>query len=75
MIEEDEVVKMATNVDRVLQELMADYRIHPLSLSAVMLARLSHLNNVVGTTDEFIQLTKESIEQIRKFPLSKKTTH
>jgi hypothetical protein len=54
---DDDMLKMVSDeADIFISESCVKYKMPPLALSAVMLARLIHLNNSVKTSDELAKL-------------------
>ena len=50
---EDNISKIAFEIDDVISNLITKYDIDPLSLSAILLARLVRDNDFVGSGDDF----------------------
>ena len=56
MINDEDLAKLSYEVDDIMHRLCVEYKISPLMLSSVMLARLSHLNVAAKTVDDYINL-------------------
>lgn len=56
MIKDEDLAKLSYEVDDIMHRLCVEYKISPLMLSSVMLARLSHLNVAAKTVDDYINL-------------------
>ena len=50
---EDNISKIAFEIDDVISNLITKYDIDPLSLSAILLARLVRANDFIGSGDDF----------------------
>jgi hypothetical protein len=58
-------------IDLFITELCVKYKMPPLALSAVMLARLIHLNNSVNSSDDLAKLLLSVSESILNKELEK----
>ena len=56
MINDEDLAKLSYEVDDIMHRLCVEYKISPLMLSSVMLARLSHLNVAAKTVEDYINL-------------------
>ena len=56
MIKDEDLAKLSYEVDDIMHRLCVEYKISPLMLSSVMLARLSHLNVAAKTVEDYINL-------------------
>jgi len=56
MIKDEDLAKLSYDVDDMMHKFCMEYKISPLMLSSVILARLSHLNVSAKTVDDFINL-------------------
>ena len=61
---EDNISKIAFEIDDVISNLITKYDIDPLSLSAILLARLVRANDFVGSGDDF-RLIAANIPKIK----------
>ena len=65
----DELIRLTRELDTAMLEGMTKYNLSPLSISAVMLARLSFLNSVAGGVDglgEYYELLEFHSEKVYK---------
>jgi hypothetical protein len=53
---DQQLIEISRSVDSYITTLLNKYEITPLSLAAVLLARLMVLNNEAGSTEDFIKL-------------------
>jgi hypothetical protein len=56
MIDDNDLVDISKEVDDMLIGLSTTYKMDPLSLSAVLLARMVHLNRLVDGQDDLAKL-------------------
>lgn len=56
MIRDEDLENLSYDVDDMMHKFCMEYKISPLMLSSVILARLSHLNVSAKTVDDFINL-------------------
>ena len=56
MIDDNDLVDVSKEVDDMLIGLATTYKMDPLSLSAVLLARMVHLNRLVDGQDDLAKL-------------------
>ena len=61
---DDNISKIAFEIDDVISNLITKYDIDPLSLSAILLARLVRANDFVGSGDDF-RLIAANIPKIK----------
>lgn len=60
----DNISKMAYEIDDVISDFIIKYNIDPLSFSAILLARLVRANDFVGSGDDF-RLIAANIPKIK----------
>jgi len=63
-MEDDKLSKIAYEIDDVISEFISKYDIDPLSLSAILLARLVRANDFIGSGDDF-RLIAANIPKIK----------
>lgn len=57
---DDQALEVISNeLDEIVTVLCIKHKLSPLILSSIMLARLYHLNNAAGSTEDFKQLLRE----------------
>jgi hypothetical protein len=56
MVSDDDLAKLSFEVDDIITDLMKRYQIDPLSMTAVILARLVLANDNAGSGDDFRKL-------------------
>ena len=61
---DDNISKIAFEIDDVISNLITKYDIDPLSLSAILLARLVRANDFIGSGDDF-RLIAANIPKIK----------
>jgi hypothetical protein len=62
MTEEQQLEEISIKVDEFLLNLLQDYKLSPLNLSAVVSGRVYMFNESAGTVDEFKQLLEHVLE-------------
>lgn len=62
MTEEQKLQEISIKVDEFLLNLLQDYKLSPLNLSAVISGRVYMFNESAGTVDEFKQLLEQVIQ-------------
>jgi hypothetical protein len=63
-MEDDNISKIAFEIDDVISEFISKYNIDPLSFSAIILARLVRANDFIGTGEDF-RLIAANIPKIK----------
>lgn len=58
----DNVKALAADIDIMVGQLMTQYQLEPLQISAVILARIMRLNFEMGEADTFNKLMENAIE-------------
>ena len=58
----DNVKALAADIDLMIGQLMTQYQLEPLQISAVILARIMRLNFEMGEADTFNKLMENAIE-------------
>ena len=53
---DENLIEISRGVDTYLYKLLEDYEVTPLSLAAVLLARAMVLNKDAGSSDDFVKL-------------------
>jgi len=56
MLSDDNLKKLAYEVDDIIQSLLEKYQVNPLSLTAVILARIVMTNDFIGSGEDFREL-------------------
>ena len=64
MITDEKMLKISNQVDDWLANLVVDQNIAPLPVSAIILARMAHLNRFVDTEKEYGVLLSETSKTI-----------
>ena len=62
MTEEKQLQEISIKVDEFLLELLQDYKLSPLNISAVVSGRVFMFNESAGTTKEFKELLEHVLE-------------
>ena len=57
----DNVKALAADIDLMISQLMDQYQLEPLQISAVILARIMRMNMELGDSDTFNQLMSNAI--------------
>ena len=65
MNEDELILEIASRADQYISDLCNEFKIHPLSLSAVFMARLGLLCKSIGEAEEYLALLRHSIETIK----------
>jgi hypothetical protein len=56
MLNDEKLIEISQGVDSYLSTLLVKYKVTPLSLAAVLLARTMVLNKEAGSTEDFLKL-------------------
>ena len=56
MLNDEKLIEISRGVDSYLSTLLVKYEVTPLSLAAVLLARVMVLNKEAGSTEDFLKL-------------------
>ncbi len=56
MIKDEELAKLSYELDDLMHRLCMEYKISPLVLSSIVIARLSHLNVAAKSVDDYVNL-------------------
>ena len=70
MLTDEKLLEVSVKVDKFLLDLVQEYEMPALSLSAVMLARLMLINNEMQSTNDF----KKLMGVVSEAPIIKNTT-
>jgi hypothetical protein len=70
MLTDEKLLEVSVKVDKFLLDIVQEYEMPALALSAVMLARLMLINNEVQSTDDF----KKLMSVVSETPILKNTT-
>jgi hypothetical protein len=70
MLTDEKLLEVSVKVDKFLLDIVQEYEMPALALSAVMLARLMLINNEVQSTDDF----KKLMGVVSETPILKNTT-
>ena len=60
-MDSDDVAALAGEIDVVISQVMDQYQLEPLQISAVILARIMRMNMELGESDTFNQLMSNAI--------------
>ena len=66
MHDDDKLIEISLEVDKIIGDLIHKYEMSPLSISAVVLARLVRFNIEMQDNDDFRKLMQSAIEQTVK---------
>ena len=58
------VQALAADIDMIIGQLMSQYELEPLQISAVILARIMRMNMELGEADTFNQLMSNAINDV-----------
>ena len=56
MLNDEKLIEISRGVDNYISTLLVKYEVTPLSLAAVLLARVMVLNKEAGSTEDFLKL-------------------
>jgi hypothetical protein len=70
MLTDEKLLEVSTKVDKFLLDIVQEYEMPALALSAVILARLMLINNEMQSTDDF----KKLMGVVSQAPILKNTT-
>jgi hypothetical protein len=56
MIKDEDLAKLSYELDDLMHRLCMEYKISPLVLSSIVIARLSHLNVAAKSVDDYVNL-------------------
>ena len=70
MLTDEKLLEVSTKVDKFLLDIVQEYEMPALALSAVILARLMLINNEMQSTDDF----KKLMGVVSEAPILKNTT-
>jgi hypothetical protein len=63
---DEQLIKITLKIDDIIYKMVEQYQVHPLSFSAIVLARLKHLNELVDSTEDYNLLLESVITTKRQ---------